>query len=348
MTLVVDFSHVHRKTTGIERVSLDLFSPEKLGMCPADHVRATSSLTMLRAQWLTLPLRALLSRKDLFLCPGFPPSLPLTLLAGKRLITYVHDLFLIERYQDLNRTAKYYMRPSFSFAVRHGKHFLVNSRFTEAELRKYCAPDAVIRLARPPVANAFGLSPSSAIKSNDGPLRLICIGTVEPRKNFLYAAQIRKRLTKIIDRAVELHIIGRAGWGVDAQALAAEENVILHGYCTSDEARTLISRADLFLSTSRDEGLGLPLLEVQHGGVCVVATDIPAYREVLGTSGCLVPLDQADEAARKIADLLAEEGWRESHKRSALTNVLAWNETAEKDRADFLKWIDEQRGDSQP
>lgn len=346
MTLVIDFSHVHRKITGIERVSLDLFSNEGLKGLLAFHQRAISSFTMITAQWLKLPLRAVMYRKDIFICPGFPPSMLLTLLAKKRLITYVHDLFLIERCQEQNFTARYYMRPSFFYAIRHSKYFLVNSQYTRDELKKYCLPDSVIHLARPPVANAFDLVPfstsssnNSMSKGNKSPLRIVCIGTVEPRKNFLYAAQIRKQLAKMSARVVELHIVGRQGWGNDAQILATEENVILHGYCTSDEVRKLISETDLFLSTSRSEGLGLPLLEVQHGGICVIATDIPAYREVLGQSGCLIPLDDAEKAAQKIINLILVEGWREAHSSTALENVINWNKDAEKDKEILLTWL---------
>jgi glycosyltransferase involved in cell wall biosynthesis len=340
MTLIVDYSHVHRKTTGIERLSLDMFSAEALKGIKTDHLRAHSNPSMARAQWATLPLKALASKRDLFLCSGFPPSVLLTLIAGPRLLTYIHDLFLITRPQDLNATAKYYMRPSFWFVLKQGRHFLVNSQTTADALRQRCRPDATIRVLRPSVANTFNLTPSSTKdKKKNEPLRLLSLGTVEPRKNFSYAAQIRKRLQETRNGSVELHIIGRAGWGADAKILRHEENVFLHGYSENEEIRRQIDQADIFLSTSHDEGLGLPLLEAQHGGKCVAATDIAVYREVLGESGCLLPLDDAAGAAQKIETLLQTAHWREAHKASALANVAAWNAQAEKDRSAFDAWL---------
>jgi len=340
MSLLIDFSHVHRPITGIERVSLDLFSPEALPALDPVYVRAKSNLGMVFAQWIEMPLRALFSSR-LVVCPGFPPSLLLGLVAGKRVLPYIHDLFLIERKQELNRTAKYYMRPSFARAVRKGKAFLVNSLCTKNELLKYCPTDAEILVCRPPVKNIFGLSapPVAHTKETDKPLRIVSVGTIEPRKNFLYGADICDALAKRIGRNVEFHIIGRAGWSDDMTHLAERQNVILHGYLSLEEAKTIIDDSDLFLSTSHEEGLGLPLLEVQHGGKLVVASDIPSYREVLGTSGLLIPLGQTETAATMIEELLSAKNWEDKQREAALRNVAGWNTSAANDRTELLSWL---------
>lgn len=337
--LVVDYSHVHRPTTGIERVSLDLFSSESLKGIKTHHIRAKSTLGMIKAQWLSLPLWALCHRKDYFLCSGFPASLLLSLFGGRRVISYIHDLFLIERVADLNTTAKYYMRPSFLYAVRHGKIFLVNSQYTRTQLQKYCRVDATIHMLRPEVPDTFNLAQLERQEKVEGdPLRLVTIGTVEPRKNLRYAASVRQTLARLLGKKVELHSVGRTGWGDDAQWLARQEDVFLHGYCSPEQVRDIIRNADIFLSTSREEGLGLPLLEVQHGGIFVAASDIPVYREVLNDSGCLIPLDNEELAAQKLAEHYQTRNPRETEA-LARANVTAWNKNAASDRARFLMWM---------
>ena len=57
----------------------------------------------------------------------------------------------------------------------------------------------------------------------------------------------------------------------------------------------MLQGADLFICTSHDEGLGLPLLEAQYGGLPVVAPDAAIFHEVLGVSGIFV--DPADPVA---------------------------------------------------
>lgn len=340
LPVVVDYSHVHRPVTGIERVSLELFSHEALPELPLRHVRAKSLPGMIVAQWLTLPFGALTDRRSVFLCPGFPPSGLLTLLGGDRTIAYIHDLFLLTRPQDLNARAKYYMRPSFTVAVRHLRRFLVNSNFTGSELRKFCRADAEIRTLRPAVRDVFGLGRifSDRPAMGEGPLRVVSIGTIEPRKNYPATAAIRSALERRLGRPVELHIVGRVGWGPHADLLRGQPGVVLHGYMPKEEVRALIRTADIFLTTSKEEGLGLPLLEVQHGGILVAASDIPVFREVLGASGCLIPADDPEAAAERIGAILVQPDWRRTHHALAAANVDAWNAQAASDKREFVVW----------
>ena len=85
-----------------------------------------------------------------------------------------------------------------------------------------------------------------------------------------------------------LHVVGRVGWGGEADRLRDRPGVVLHGYQEADRVRALLAGAHVFLSTSHDEGLGLPLLEAQYAGLPIVAPDKPVFREVLGASGHLV------------------------------------------------------------
>ena len=118
-------------------------------------------------------------------------------------------------------------------------------------------------------------------------LRIVSIGTIEPRKNFPAAVKICAALSRRLGREVELHIIGRVGWGVDINSLR-QPNVILHGYVEDARARTIIEASDLLLCTSRAEGLCLPLIEAQYSGMPVVAPNERVFREVLGVSGILL------------------------------------------------------------
>jgi len=340
--MIIDYTHIGRQVTGIERISLELFSPRTFGKGKAQYVRANSILRMIAGQWITLPLAVIRNRRSLCICPGFPPSIFLSIVGRTRVIPYVHDMFLLSRPADLNIRAKLYMRPSFAFAVHHLRRFLVNSISTRDALRKKCRSDAEIHLLRPEVRNVFELTSSGKTKATVGrqTLRLLSIGTVEPRKNYAAANLIRKALAAHLACAVELHIVGRKGWGREAESLQGDNDVQLHGYCSIEQIQALIDSTDIFLATSKEEGLGLPLLEVQHGGIFVAAADIPVFREVLGKSGCLFNPDSADAAAYRIASELSLPNWRERHCVAALQNVERWNLQAKNDMQQFLYWIE--------
>ena len=107
-------------------------------------------------------------------------------------------------------------------------------------------------------------------------LQVVAIGTIEPRKNFRAAVEICTAIAGRLSVPVHLHIVGRVGWGTDAAWLSQQPNVTLHGPLGDHEVRSIIEASDFLICTSRDEGLGLPLLEVQHAGLPVDRSR-PAY-----------------------------------------------------------------------
>jgi glycosyltransferase involved in cell wall biosynthesis len=80
-----------------------------------------------------------------------------------------------------------------------------------------------------------------------------------------------------------------------------------------------------------DEGLGLPLLEVQYAGLPVVAPDAPVFREALGSSGWFIDPSDADAAAQLILARLGETESRAAAARAAEANLIRWNAAAATD-----------------
>jgi glycosyltransferase involved in cell wall biosynthesis len=279
--------------------------------------------------------------RSLILCPGFPPA-PLLTLLGNRVLPYIHDLFLMNRRADLNPRARLYMAPAFALAVRRLPRFLVNSDTTGKNLRAVARPDAEIIRFRPAVDNPFKLTAADRA-SRPAPLRslrLVAMGTVEPRKNLTGAAAFLSALRAGPFPDATLDIIGRAGWNVDVTSLAATPGVTLHGYLGRDAAAGIMASADALLAFSHDEGLGLPLLEAQHAGLPVIANAIPVFSEVLGDSGLRVDAGDPGAAAAQVADWMSADGWRRRECARALDNVVAWNATAQSDRTAVLALID--------
>lgn len=334
--LIVDRTHCGRHVTGLERITLELFSDEALAPFAVEGVTAASRTQMTLRQTFLLP--ALAARRDaLILTPGFPPTVALTMF-GARVLPYIHDLFLITRPQDLNIRARLYMAPSFRFAVSRLPRFLVNSEYTGDELRRFCRPDAEIRLYRPKVRNVFGLAPGgrAARPVTPGGPRLIALGTVEPRKNLLAAARIVAALHARGLTEARLDIVGRVGWGEEAEELAASPGVVLRGYQPVETVRALVEEADALISTSHDEGLGLPLIEAQYAGLPVIAPAGRVFREALGDSGLFIVPDDPVSAAAAIAGSLSGPGWRARAEAAALANLARWNAAAERDHAAVL------------
>ena len=294
---------------------------------------------MILEQQFGLPWRGLRDREAQFILSGFPPG-PLCAAIGGRCVLYVYDTFLLDRPADLNWKSRVYMVPSFRLAMRWCRRFVVISRTTGEALRRVCAADAMVALLRPVVRDVFGLGgmPGPAAHRPGEPLRLLAIGTIEPRKD--YAAAVA--LTAALIRGgipAELHIVGRVGWGRHAFLDDPPPFLTCHGYVDDAGLRDLAGRSHLLLSTSKAEGLGLPLIEIQHGGLPVVAPEGAVFREVLGDSALLI---RPDEPVRAAADVVAwmRSGGHAAAEGLARKNVARWNGLAERDAASFRAYLE--------
>jgi glycosyltransferase involved in cell wall biosynthesis len=128
---------------------------------------------------------------------------------------------------------------------------------------------------------------------------LLTVSTLEPRKGLdvLVAALARPD----IDRRLPLLAVGQPGWGgvrLDVEAARAglePGRVRVLGRVSDADLAVLYSRATVFVQPARQEGFGLPVVEALSFGAPVVASDLPALREVGGQAPWFVPV--ADPAA---------------------------------------------------
>lgn len=339
MAIYVDNTHLGRHITGLERITLELFSAAALAPLDIVPVTAHGTRQMVTTQTLGLPMR-LATSSSILLCPGFPPS-PLLRPFASRVLPYIHDDFLLTRSDDLNRRARLYMATPFKLALRHYPRFLANSNDTRRKLAAHCRSDAEVTLYRPPVRNVFGLQSKgrAARDPTPQPLRLVTLGTVEPRKNFCAAATVVSALRAQGFPGATLDVVGRQGWGDDWRMLETIPGVTLHGYQPGEHVKQLLDAADLFICTSHDEGLGLPLLEAQYAGLPIIAPDAPIFREVLGESGILVDPTEPVAAAARIAAILSGAEWRTRHAALAAGNLKRWNALAASDRDAVISLI---------
>ena len=347
--LIVDHTHLGRHVTGIERVALELFTPDRIAPHTVSTVVVPQSpgpvavARMVFAQQLAFWRAGRADTGAWVMFPGFPP-MPLSCRLGDRCLMYVHDLFPITRPGEVGWKARAYTAPALRWALARVRHIFVNSQTTGQDVRRAARPDAIIAPLRPPVRDVFGLSghPTGAAPA-PRPLRLLSIGTVEPRKNLPAAIAITAALNAG-GRAAELHIAGRIGWGNHPWTAAPPPFVKLHGYVSDNVMRSLVAASDLLLCTSRAEGLGLPLLEVQHGGLPVVAPRGAVFEEVLGASGTFIDVGEPQLAAQAIV----QAPFGPAARAAARANVARWNVLSTRDGERFRQFLSERRAADAP
>jgi glycosyltransferase involved in cell wall biosynthesis len=125
---------------------------------------------------------------------------------------------------------------------------------------------------------------------------VLAVGNIEPRKGIDVLLHAYRRLLADHRDLPPLVVVGPPGWGDQPDfASLPRDRVLIAGYLDSDELRGAVAHASALAFPSRYEGFGLPPLEALAAGTPVVASDIPAIREVVGTHATLVPVD--DDAA---------------------------------------------------
>jgi len=166
-------------------------------------------------------------------------------------------------------------------------------------------------------------------------LRLLAVGTWEPRKNYPRLMRALMLAQARASRPIQLTIVGRrAGFSdldSEIERLASEAGVVLHGHVSDETLSELYKKAGATVFASWEEGFGLPILESLWKGRPCLCHDGSAMAELVSRGGVLA-VDMQDEAA--IADgfvrLADEPGLLTRLGREAVTReIRTWDEYAE-------------------
>ena len=176
---------------------------------------------------------------------------------------------------------------------------------------------------------------SHATKSRDAaPGPIVILTGDEARKNTFVALAAAGAATADQDSR-DVLVMGMAGQGTRVHhwsiaAMMRPGEAITLDRISDEEMTTVLQRASIAVVTSFDEGLSLPVIEAVHAGVPVVASDIPAHRELLGAGDYLASprdisaLTRAVRQHRGRSDLVAYQSQQlRGHRHQVLEEVIA-------------------------
>lgn len=238
---------------------------------------------------------------DYFIAPNFLIS-PFFFQRKIPTIVFVHDMVYKKFRATMKRITKLHMDTLFRYSLRKTDVIWCNSNYTVTELGRHFS--RIVKRKKIFTGSALNdhflekvkqIQPAeSYIERLTGKRRpyLLFVGTPEPRKNLVYLLQLYRHLA----HEFTLVIVGARGWGNASAEITAlinepgypKDDIVFPGYVTVEQLINIYKHAYLFISTSLDEGLGLPQLEAMACGCPVISPHNSAMIEVVDGAGITV------------------------------------------------------------
>ena len=117
---------------------------------------------------------------------------------------------------------------------------------------------------------------------------LLCLATLEPRKNLPFLVEAYVELLEEGSVEVPLVLAGRKGWKMDEflERIETEyrQKIIVTGFIEDEDLPYVYHMADCFIFPSIYEGFGMPPLEAMAVGTMTISSDAASLPEALGNA----------------------------------------------------------------
>lgn len=227
-------------------------------------------------------------------------------------------------------------------ALARVRGVVVTSRFTARRLEDFGVRADDVRVVRPGTETA---APSEGTPEGEAP-RLVCVGTVTPRKGHDVLIRALARIDDLewrcdcaggLDRDPDFARRVRR----DVERLRLADRVRFLGELSGDVLDEVYRTATLFVLPSHYEGYGMAFAEALARGLPVVGTRGGAIPDTVPTgAGILVDPGDAEALAEALRSLLEDQGRRERMAKAArrhARDLPGWTEQA----AAFAASVDE-------
>lgn len=144
-------------------------------------------------------------------------------------------------------------------------------------------------------------------------LKVIAVGRLHQDKNYILMINALAEAQGIINREIELTIIGSGGLRDKIEAFAREREIKINivNYVPNHEIHKKINEHDIYINTSRTEGHPKAVLEALCCGVPCIVTDVPGNNVVVEhQKNGLICDEKSSTIADAIKKLNNDEGLR--------------------------------------
>lgn len=274
---------------------------------------------------LLLPFHLYRLKADIFLFLAFQSPL---LFVHRGIYNTVHDLTCWDCPETMKKHMEWYFKLSIRNALRVSHRIITISRFTKERIidkfhydkrrivLAYCGIDEVFmeytRAQRDPLSKEETEKRLEIRHKYHLPEQyLLCLATLEPRKNLPFLVQAYVELLEEGSVKVPLVLAGRKGWKIDEFLNQIESqyrrNIIVTGFIEDRDLPYVYHMADCFIFPSIYEGFGMPPLEAMTVGTMTISSDAASLPEVLGNAAAYFHLGDKEELKERIRQGIRQE-----------------------------------------
>ena len=250
-------------------------------------------------------------KPDILIANSFLASFFLPLIPTKASKTgVIHDLHDSHHIQNINGSSKPLVR-----AIKMWEKLAIHLiNLNKIGVINPSVKDALVKEGHPKdkitvVGNGVDID-DYPFCENKIPYSLIYIGRLAEFKEVNSLVEIAFLVKKEIPN-ITLHIVGDGPKYGEVQKRVGElgmsNNVIIHGYLTEREKINLLMGSAIYISNSKLEGFGIPLVEAMATGTVTVVSDIYAHRFIFQDENVGYLARNNEEMAASIVELLTNE-----------------------------------------
>ncbi|QMU28957.1 glycosyltransferase family 4 protein [Adhaeribacter radiodurans] len=234
-------------------------------------------------------------KPDLYWSPAF--LLPPFLSNKIQTLVTVHDVVNKEFKSTMSLIGRIYAHLLQDYSINKADKLWANSYYTTSAIMKYYKTRRSKDIFTGFFINKTLFKPITISDQEKSALLnqynvnsnfILFVGTLEPRKNLEFLLNLMPSIKHL---EVKLLVVGAKGWGKTKISSIVEstnypsEKVVFSGFVPSEDLIMLYNLASIFISTSLNEGFGMPQLEAMACGCPVIAPHNSAMIEVVEGAG---------------------------------------------------------------